>query len=461
MFDWSNLAAFSPSKGPAGRHHEPALAELEATWNEHKESLFSGKYGFFNAPTDDALSQARAAQTLAQDLRATGKFTDCVFLGIGGSALGPISLLAALAHRRDAKNSLRFHFFENPDPMDWTSRIRALDPAFTLVCVVTKSGTTFETMALFLLALEWLGPNRWQENVVAITDPENGDLRHFCKKENLRTLEIAPSVGGRFSVFTPVGLFPLALAGHSVEEFLAGARSVQEYVKKTPPGKNPLFLLASHFIAHFATRPIHVCMPYSTPLRGIGNWWVQLWSESLGKNGKGFSPIAAVGPVDQHSLLQLLRDGPDDKITLFLTVDDFNAGVPPVKIPALLKQRYPMATHLNAFTILESHGLDDLMKAEYRATSLVLTKNQRPNLTIQLDQLGEKSLGALYFALAVKTAFTGFLWKVNPFDQPGVEEGKVYIRDSLSRHREEAGERPLREWEDNSPVARLRRERPE
>src|SRR5690606_15814462 len=123
-----------------------------------------------------------------------------------GSALGPISLLDALKHRR--KNSLRFHFQENPDAVDWKFTLRDLNPSRTLVVAVTKSGGTFETMSQFMIALEWLGRERWRSNVVAITDPEKGDLRKLARSAGFPTLDIHPSVGGRFSIFSPVGLFP-------------------------------------------------------------------------------------------------------------------------------------------------------------------------------------------------------------------------------------------------------------
>jgi glucose-6-phosphate isomerase len=190
-------------------------------------------------------------------------------------------------------------------------------------------------------------------------------------------------------------------------------------------------------------------MPYSTPLRPLALWFVQLWGESLGKDGKGFTPLAALGATDQHSILQLLRDGPDDKITLFLTVDQVEDEV---TIPRAI--RGMDANRLPSFAMLQGHTLAKLLMVEYRATSLVLTKRGRPHLTLALDRLDERNLGAVYFAFSMLTAFTGTLWGVNPFDQPGVEEGKVYIRRSLT---EDPSLKP-QEVDENSPVARLRRE---
>jgi glucose-6-phosphate isomerase len=438
--DWSNLV-----KGGS----RPDVEELAAAWSALRARFASGEVGFYDAPTKNELSQAAECQQLADSIRKKRQFRDCLFLGIGGSALGPSSLLSALKEK--CTSGIRFHFMENPDPIEWKSTLSQLDPETTLVCAVTKSGTTFETIAQLLLAAEWLGKGRIQTHLIAITDPAKGDLKAFAQQEDIPTLHIAPAIGGRFSVFSPVGLFPAALAGLNVTDFLLGAKQVRDYMEKAALEKNPIFILAEELIRHYPTRPIHVCMPYSSRLRAIGSWFVQLWGESLGKDGKGFTPLAAVGATDQHSILQLLRDGPDDKITFFISVDRVDDEV---KIP----RTHPTKGQASfaSFKLLEGHTLHQLLMTEYRATSLVLAKRNRPTLSLQLDRLDERALGGLYFAFSCLTAVTGTLWKINPFDQPGVEEGKVYIRQSLTQGGAEA--RASAEIDENSPVARLRRE---
>lgn len=438
--DWSNC--FS-DKGRTGSFDNGAAG---AAWEKLKSRFSSKEVGFYNSPIEASINQAEASEKLAKSILDKNIFTDCLFLGIGGSSLGPLSLIEALEDRR--KTDIRFHFMENPDPTDWRSTLKKLRPDTTLVCVVAKSGTTFETVSQFLLAMEWLGQSRLKSHVVAITDPAKGDLKAFAEKMGLPTLLIDPSIGGRFSIFSPVGLFAAALAGLSVSEFLLGAKQVRDYCEKTPLEKNPLLILASEFIHQYPKHNTHVCMPYSTRLRAFGLWFVQLWGESLGKDGKGFTPIAALGATDQHSILQLLRDGPDDKTTLFLTVDRVEDEVKIPALPFVNSSQYP------AFKILEGHSLHSLLRYEYQAISLVLTRQNRPNLSIQLERLDEKNLGALYFAFSVLTAVTGTLWQVNPFDQPGVEEGKVYIRNSLMGQPKNDAEE-----DDNSPVNRLRRHR--
>ncbi len=404
---------------------EPDTEAMGAAWAKLRARFQSGEVGFYDCPIQLELSQVSESQALADSLLRKNSFSDCLFLGIGGSALGPMSLLSALQDR--SESGIRFHFIENPDPMEWASTLKKLKPSSTLVFSVTKSGTTFETMAQTLLALEWLGKERWKTHLVAITDPVKGDLRQFVQQEGIPSLAIAPSIGGRFSVFSPVGLFAAALAGLSVSSFLGGAKQVRDYLEKTPVEKNPLFILAQEFLNQSSKRSVHVCMPYSTRLRLLGSWFVQLWGESLGKDGKGFTPMAAVGATDQHSILQLLRDGPDDKVTLFMTIDQVADEVKIPRLPPTLdRKEYP------AFKILEGHTLHGLLATEYQATSLVLTKQGRPHLSFKLDRLDERGLGALYYTFCVLTAVTGSLWEVNPFDQPGVEEGKVYIKKSLS-----------------------------
>lgn len=432
--DWTNLPHISPDR-----------EKISKGWETLKNRFNSGEVGFFQAPSQDSLSQAQASIELAGQIRASGRFSDCLILGIGGSALGPLCLLNALAHRSD--RSLRFHFAENPDAVDWNLTLAGLDPSHTLVIAITKSGTTFETMAQFLLALQWLGKERWQSHVVAITDPTKGDLLAFAKEHKIRTLSIAPSIGGRFSVFTPVGLFPAALAGLSVKDFLQGAAQVADHVSRSTPEKNTLAILGQTLIHDFKRRPVHVCMPYSTRLKLIGAWWVQLWGESLGKDLKGFTPISAVGATDQHSILQLLRDGPDDKITCFVAIDSVGDPVQIPKVDLISQMR------LSSLTQLQGHSLQELLDTEYRATALVLTRRGRPHFTVKIETLDEKSLGALMMMFATLTAITGTLWDVNPFDQPGVEEGKVYIREFLSESRSARSD----ETDTQSAVSRLRR----
>ncbi|HTL12943.1 MAG TPA: hypothetical protein VL588_10670, partial [Bdellovibrionota bacterium] len=212
--DWGPLASVPQGQGPTARRHQPDPTALHEAWERLKARFTSGEIGFYNAPSTEALCQAGPSQALAKKILENEALTDVLFLGIGGSALGPITVLSAL--RSKVRRRPGFHFVENPDAEDWRHTLRDLKPEHTLVISVTKSGTTFETLAQTLLALEWLGKDRWQKQFVGITDPQKGELRAFCREQNLPVLDIAPSLGGRFSVFSPVGLLPMALAGLSI-----------------------------------------------------------------------------------------------------------------------------------------------------------------------------------------------------------------------------------------------------
>jgi glucose-6-phosphate isomerase len=414
LLDWSGLQSdISPQE----------REEAHAKWLATIDGLRARTSGFYDAVIDPELSQIEACRNLAERFNADSRIRHCLFIGIGGSSLGPLCLMDALKHR--SSSPIQFHFFENPDPIDWQYRIARLKPEETLVCVVTKSGTTYETISIFMLAWNWLvqalGNQRAAMQTVAITDPAKGELLEFARKEGISTLDIAPSVGGRFSVFTPVGLFAGALAGLDLDAFLLGAKKIRDYCERASQEKNLFLTWAVSLLKKRSSHPIHVMMPYATPLRQAGAWWVQLWSESLGKDGKGFTAVPSLGAVDQHSMLQLLRDGPADKVIWFVNIQDFGPKVP---VPSV---KFPVKT----FELLEGQELGSLLDTEFRAIQKVMKNQGRPALQLQLDSLTEESLGAFFFALSVLTAYTGRLLGVDPFDQPGVEEGKVYIRETL------------------------------
>ncbi len=424
LLDWNGVRPFSPEMSPDTK------ANYHDAWQSLIQKLHANVSGFYNAVVDEQLSQVKASQELANKIKANPSIRNCLFIGIGGSSLGPMCLIDSLKHLGDRK--IRFHFFENPDPIDWEYRLSQLRADSTLVCVVTKSGTTYETLSLFMLAYDWLckgiSQNQACQQTVAITDPAQGELLEFAKRNSIPTLSIAPSVGGRYSIFTPVGLFAGALAGLDIEKFLLGAKKVRDYCEKATLDKN-LFATWTNSIMNLErSHRTHVMMPYSTSLRLVANWWVQLWAESLGKDGKGFTAVPALGAIDQHSMLQLLRDGPNDKLIWFINIQDFKTKI---KIPSV---NFKVKT----FDLLEGQELGSILDTEFRAVQKVMTNQKRPHLQLQLDQLNEESMGSLLFTLSVLTAYTGEIMKVNPFDQPGVEEAKVYIRESLVQKKQAA-----------------------
>ncbi len=387
---------------------QPSLQKATAAWTNARARLAKNESGYFNAPIDDTLSQQRACTQLAQKVRARFSFTDVILIGIGGSSLGPIALIEALGTSR----AVDFTFLENPDATDIARKLARLIPESTLVVIVTKSGGTFETLAISNEVINWLGTSRIKNQVIAVTDPTKGDLREWSKKYEVDTLAIAPSIGGRYSVFTPVGLFLLELAGHSSQKFLEGANTARTQIERDPTA---LCTWAASLLRHSEDAPIHVMMTYSTVGRFLANWWVQLWSESLGKNRKGFTAVASVGATDQHSSFQLVRDGPRDKMIWFVTWERATA------LPA----------SGGVFPTMSGIALQDLIAIEYAAIKKVCMTQNIPHLALTLKGHNAESYGEVMFTLCALTSLMGELLGVNPYDQPGVEEGKVYIEEGL------------------------------
>ncbi|MGQ9457357.1 MAG: glucose-6-phosphate isomerase [Anaerolineae bacterium] len=367
---------------------------------------------------------------LAAEVRA--RFDNLVVLGIGGSALGNIALQSALNRPfynllpRELRGGPRLFVLDNIDP-DWVGDLLSLLlPEETCFNVISKSGTTAETMAQFLIVrdlLERALGRGYRERVVIITDPEEGALRQIAREEGLRTLPIPKGVGGRFSVLSPVGLFSAACCGIRVEDLLAGAAFAGKKAGDPDLWHNCAAMGAAiQYLLYDRGHHITVMMPYSHALRDVADWFRQLWAESLGKRCRrdgtevrvGPTPVKALGVTDQHSQLQLYVEGPRDKVVSFLRVMEGTAALP---IPSL----YP---DLEDAAYLGGHNLSELMDAEGEATALALRRAGCPNLTYWIPSVDAFHVGQLLYLLEMQTAIAGELWDVNAFDQPGVEAGK-------------------------------------
>jgi len=388
----------------------------------------AGKLPYLDLPTDRAA--ADAAKALAKELSGYGSL---LVLGIGGSSLGAKALFTSLCHpfhnllpveRRGGRPQVFFP--DNSDGSTFSGLLEVVDLQRAAVAAITKSGGTAETWAQLLLLRERLGAEAARRQVVAITDPERGALRAVAREEGWRTLPVPPGVGGRFSVLTAVGLLPAAVAGVDVDALLSGAAEMVARCDTPDLAKNPAAMLASvlHLLDVERGRRIHVFMPYADALRETADWFVQLWAESLGKQESvGPTPVRAVGATDQHSLLQLLMEGPQDKATVFLAVEKPRAELSiPRDTPAQPDVKY-----------LGGHTFHGLLSAEQRATAAALAKGGRPSLTITLPTLDAHGMGALLMLLELATSFAGQLYGVDPYDQPGVEAGKRYTCGLLGR----------------------------
>ncbi len=413
------------------------LEELSPGLEEAQEWLEDlgdrGEVGFMDLPFQDPSSIIELGE------RIKDRFRHFVLIGIGGSSLGAETIFHALKPRGPT-----FHVMDNVDPVKTAEILESIDPAKTCFCVVSKSGSTAESMANFLVSLELVekavGRDRAREQMVFITDPEKGGLRELAREEGYRALEVPPNVGGRFSVLSPVGLFPAAVLGVDVRALLAGARGALKACKTRSLETNPAWVIAGLHYLHntLEGRSISVMMVYHERLATFADWYRQLWAESLGKEGQGQTPVKAVGAVDQHSQIQLYNDGPKDKIITFLQVEKFARDV---EIPGLYSQK-PFLSYLGGYT------QGELLNNELVGTASALAKKGVPSLVVTLPRVDEENLGKLFMIYEMATALSGHLYGINPFDQPGVEEGKRLTYGLMGREGWEEKGREAREiWE--------------
>lgn len=373
--------------------------------------------------------------------RLAARFDNVVVLGIGGSALGTTAIgraLLPLYHnhlsREQRKGRPRLFVLDNVDPVGIAEMLALIDPQQTLFLVISKSGSTVETMSQFMVARRWMEEavgSAYKEHFVLLTDPVSGILRRLAEDEGYESFSIPERVGGRFSVFTPVGLLPLALAGVDIRALLAGAAAMEKRVTEAKLLGNPAYLNAAlNYLAYRKGLKIAIMMPYSDRLRDVADWFRQMWAESLGKKHHldgsvghvGPTPVRALGTTDQHSQVQLYMEGPFDKMVTFLTVEDYG-----------LDLKLPEGAPSESLDYLSGHSLAELIRNEQKATAVALTKNGRPNCSIVLDRVNEENIGALLYMFEVQTVFAGGLFDVNPLDQPGVEEGKEFTYALMGR----------------------------
>lgn len=426
---------FDPASGGVERGALDALAPAaKAAFEGFEARRRAGEVGFPDLPADAAAAEAAVA--LAREL--AGRFENLLVLGIGGSSLGGRAIVSALVHPfhnllpRERRGALRLFFPDNSDPATFEALLGTLDLAETCFATVTKSGGTAETMSQHLALRERcvarFGEEGYRERCVLVTDPAKGALRAIAQAERLRALGVPANVGGRFSALSAVGLLPAAAAGVDVAALLAGAAAMEARCRSGAVRQNPALLYAAalHLLDTRRGRRIHVLMPYADALRDLGDWFVQLWAESLGKRPEvGPTPFRAVGATDQHSSLQLMMEGPHDKVVTFVRVARPRADLS-ITVPEGYRPHGEIA-------YLHGHTMGELIDAERRSTEAALRRAGRPTATIQLPRLEARAMGELLMLLELATAYAGGLYGVNAFDQPGVEAGKRYAQGLLGR----------------------------
>ena len=444
VLDYGN--ALREGLGGAGvdaRRLEGDLADrFRAAHAAVEERRRTGEMGFFRLPGDEELAaRSRAA---ADDLG--GDVDALVVIGIGGSALGLAAIRDALLpagwnelDEEARRGRPRLHILANPDPETLSALLPRIDPERTLFNVVSKSGTTAETLAQLMVVwpgLEALGTDGLPRRLVVTTSAGRGPLAELAASRGLKLLPIPEAVGGRFSVLSPVGTFPASVLGVDIDELLMGAREAAARSAHPTLAENPAGMLAT--LLHLADtelgHPVQLFMPYADGLRGFAYWAQQLWAESLGKaldtEGRlvesGPTPLPAFGATDQHSILQLMMEGPRDKVVVFLAPE---APRRDIVVPSMLRD-HPALSYLGGHTLFE------LLQGERRATAEALRRSGRMNMTITFERLDARSLGGLFMLFQIAVVYAGALYGVDPLDQPGVELGKVLTRGLLGRSAE-------------------------
>ena len=360
------------------------------------------------------------------------KFDNFVVLGIGGSALGPIAAFQALCHLRhnelpkSKRKAPKLYVEDNVDPERMQALLDVLDLDKTIFNVVTKSGATSETMAQYLIIMKILKDkygDKAKDHMIATTSANKGNLIKIAKNEGLKTFYIPDGVGGRFSELCPVGLLPAAVVGIDIKAMLAGAAHMDKICKNKDVKKNPALLTAFlQYIAMKNGKNISVMMPYADSLKFIADWYCQLWGESLGKADDnegnkvyvGQTPVKALGVTDQHSQVQLYREGPFDKVITLLAVKNYRTTV----------EISNGCEDIPDVSFLCGHTLNELITAEREATEYALTTANRLNHTIILPEVNAFTIGELLFLFEMETAYAGAMLNINTFNQPGVEGGK-------------------------------------
>ncbi len=382
------------------------------------------------------------------------RFKNVLVLGIGGSCLGSLAITEALLKPywnlltdEQRNNFPRIFFLDNVDPDSISGLLETLELKDTLVNVITKSGDTAETMSQFMIIRDLMQKelgDDYRKHIVATTDKKMGILRQLADQDGYKTFFVPDDIGGRFSVFSAVGLVPLALVGLDIDQIINGIKDMDLELKNTDIHQN---IAAQSALIHYLmdtkkNKKLSVMMPYSSRLKYIPDWFVQLWAESLGKeynnSGEkvniGLTPIKALGATDQHSQVQLYNEGPNDKLITFIRVENFDTVL---EIPKIFE--YTGIGYLGGKTI------NDLINAEADSTMVSLIDYSRPTLTISIDKINEYNIAQLLYMLEVQTAIIGELYNINTFNQPSVEQAKNYIYALLGRAGYEGSAEYLRE----------------
>ncbi len=402
---------------------KPDLSAYEFAYKE------SSNIGYYSLPEQDLdyLKKYRG------DFNSKNKdIPHLVVIGIGGSSLGLKAIYRTLKNIKDFKKKI--HFLESTDPIAINSELEKIELEKTHFFVISKSGTTIETIAIYKYVLELLKNSKINEEYrfTYITD-EGSLLEKHSKTKKSFCLHVAKNVGGRFSVLSAVGLAPLSLIEVDIKALLSGARQIKDSFFKDGYIKDILLKKATFYAKNSMKYNMNVLFVYSESFKYFTEWYVQLWGESLGKKqlhssfNVGLTPAGLIGPKDQHSFLQLIVEGLRDKSVTFLKIDNFNTDI---NIPNIKLEELEGLDSINNITF---NSLINL-QADSVIESL-LAKEDIPIDTITLECINEENLGKFIFYYELLTSLVANMIGVDVYGQPGVEESKAILKEKLKNRR--------------------------
>jgi glucose-6-phosphate isomerase len=393
--------------------HFDEVVSKDFVQEAYRESTY---VGFYNLPDQNIDNIINFANKQDIDIVAV--------IGIGGSSLGAEAIYNFL----NSKNHYirKLIFFDTTDPIAIENKIHLIQNNRTMFLVISKSGTTVESISILKYIDTKFKLNK--DNLVVITD-KNSPLEKFAETRNLKIFYIPDNVGGRYSVLTAVGLLPLALVGVNINELIYGAKILKDSFFST---KNSQIIIkkASYYAKHSDIFTSNALFSYSESLRSFNSWYVQLWGESLGKREissakkVGLTPIGLIGPTDQHSFLQLIMEGKTDKTLTVIKIKDFenNLTIPENNFE-----------NLESLNILNNIKFADLINMQADSIIEAIQSIEIPLDVIELDNISEKSIGELIYYYELLTALVAMQLDINAYDQPGVELGKKILKNKMSK----------------------------
>lgn len=368
----------------------------------------------------DQNAEIAETRRVAKYIRA--HFKSLIVIGIGGSDLGARAALSALENSTD---DFPIYFCgDTTDPAPLNKILKTVNLKTAAINVVSKSGETIETLSALLIIKERLIKlvgKKYASHIFATTSPIQGLLKTMAEIEGYTIIPHMP-VGGRFSVLSSVAFLPMACSGIDIKKMLDGGIEMARVIGNNKILENAPFAFAAvnHHANTVRKQNMLIMMPYSYNLNEFAKWFRQLWAESLGKKGQGQTPVAALGPTDQHSQLQLYQEGPMDKIITFIKLGKWESLAIPNNTP-------PDVAYL------AGKNLGNIVDEELSSTALALANHRRPSNVITLPELNEFSLGKLFMFFELAVTYSAELYNIDAYDQPGVELSKKYLHGALGK----------------------------